>query len=160
MLPDRPGLIKVNVAIANHDGYTKIFYVKKEDVILYGLPEWVCGCNSIESPHTTVENLLKSKNLQHLVQVKEVETMSPETLIKKYLIDQLDLLKIDVEGKDGMVLNSWIDACENLSIELPKKIFLEDNGLDKTDATKNSINRLIEIGYTSSRLGGDVTLQK
>ena len=70
--------------------------------------------------------------------------MSWKTLVNRYNIDSVNLLKIDTEGHDCEIINSIL----NTGSALPNKIHFEANILTDSEIIKRTLKRLIESGYT------------
>ena len=143
-LPNNPHVIKVNSAISNRNGVTDIFWVDPIDIIEYGLPSWIKGCNSIIRPHITTSKILQDNNLEFLIKQTPCEMITWETLIKRYDVKTLDILKIDTEGHDCVIINDIID---NNGGVLPKKIFFEGNELTNPKFIEKTIKKLENVGY-------------
>jgi hypothetical protein len=74
------------------------------------------------------------------------ECLSWETLVNRYNIESVNLLKIDTEGHDCEIINSIL----NNKIVLPKKIHFEANILTDSEIIRKTLRRLIESGYKVS----------
>lgn len=157
-LPNNPHVIKVNCAISDADGITDIFWVDPEDIKKYDLFSYLRGCNSINHPHETTLNVLKSVNLESLLKRTTCVTSTWKTIVDRYDIKSVNLLKIDTEGHDCYIINNIIDDCGGI---LPKKIIFEANILSDPILIDKTIDRLIENGYVLiSRDENDVILEK
>lgn len=144
-LPNKPNNIKLNVAISEQDGFCDIFYVDPIDIEKYNLPIWLKGCNSIVKEHQSVLDVLKEKDLIHIYQKNTIETISWDTLIKKFNIHYIDFLKIDTEGFDCKIIHCILNSPTNL---LPKKIKFETNILTEESEIEKTITLLKLRGYT------------
>jgi len=143
-LPNNSHVIKVNCAISDKNGVTNVFWVKPEDIDEYGLSWYLKGCNSIIRPHTTTERELKEVNLEFLLNQTECEMITWKTLIERYDVESVDLLKIDTEGHDCIIINSILNS--NTKI-LPKKIWFEANELTNPKFVEKTIKNLESFGY-------------
>ena len=141
-LPDKEGVTKVNCAISGIDGVTDVYWIDPEDIIKYNLPHWLRGCNSIMNPHPTAVIELKNRNLISIYKQAKCETISWDTLIKRYDIESVDHLKIDTEGHDCIILQSILK-----SDILPKTIFFENNSLANPKLTESTLKKLMDVGY-------------
>jgi FkbM family methyltransferase len=142
-LPNNPTVIKVNCAITNYDGQIKMYYINPTDIIDYQLPDWLKGCNSISKPHPSALTELNNRGLESLMQTKTCECLSWETLIQRYDIQEVNLLKIDTEGHDCEIINSIL----NTGTVLPKKLHFEANILTDSEIINNTLNKLTDLGY-------------
>ena len=134
-----PDCIKENVAISNYEGTANFYYIPSEIIKELGLPDWLRGCNSIGEPHKTI---VKSGWGEHVV-CDEVPVLRIKTIIDKYSVTSIDLLKIDTEGHDTVILNDFLDTVDLL----PKKILFENNELSNKEDVKQLIKRLRNLGY-------------
>lgn len=142
-LPNNPTVIKVNCAITDYDGEIEIFYISPVDIDKYQLPNWLKGCNSISKPHPSALAELSNRDLQSLMQSHKCECLSWKTLVNRYNIESVELLKIDTEGHDCEIINSIL----NNSDVLPKKLHFEANVLTDSEVIRKTLERLIESGY-------------
>lgn len=136
--------IKENIAISNYNGFTKAYYVAYSDIVAYGLPDWIRGCNSINSHHPTVVKTLGEYGLPlSLIKEEDIEVKRLNEIISKYQISQLDLLKIDTEGHDATII---LDYFTKPSI-LPTKIIFENNILSNNEEIAKAIALLEQHNY-------------
>lgn len=134
-----PDCKKENVAISNYEGTTKLYYVPTEKIKEMVLPDWIRGCSSIGSPHPT---LLKWGLEKHIVCV-EVPVVRIKSIIDKYKVSKIHLLKIDTEGHDTVILNDFLDTVDIL----PNKILFENNELSNRTEVLEIMKRLSNLGY-------------
>lgn len=131
---------KENVAISDRAGTIDIYYVEPEKIAAYGLPDWLRGCNSVDKPHPRHADVPPE-----IVRVDTVPVVQIKTLLDKHGITQIDLLKIDAEGHDGVILHDFLSTCDIL----PKEIFFENNGLVSASVILDLVQRLECRGYTA-----------
>lgn len=143
-LPNNPHVIKVNCAVSNVDGITDVFWVDPKDIEEHGMFSYLRGCNSINHPHEITLNELRSFNLESLMKKSTCITATWKTIVDRYDIKKVNLLKIDTEGHDCHIINNIIDDCGGV---LPKKIIFEANKLSDPILVDRTICRLIENGY-------------
>jgi FkbM family methyltransferase len=85
---DVKNLTFVNAAVSNYDGFGSLF----------------CGTTT---PHFTL-NSQKAKDMFCVEPVaKEVQIVSPKSIIEKYNVTKLDLLQIDAEGHDFTIIKAF-----------------------------------------------------
>jgi len=157
-LPNNPHVIKVNCAVSDIDGTTDIFWVDPKDIEKHNLFSYLRGCNSINHPHETTLSVLKSANLESLLQKTTCTLATWKTIVNTYDVKSVNLLKIDTEGHDCYIINNIIDDCGGV---LPKKIIFESNRLSDPTLINNTIIRLIENGYNLiSKHNDNVTLER
>ena len=116
-LPDNPHVIKVNAALSDVIGNCDVFWVDPNHITEYNLSWYLKGCNTINKPHPVTLKELKEKNLEHLMNRKEVNVIDWKTLVRMYDIKSVDLLKLDCEGHDCVIINNILQ----LNTILPKK---------------------------------------
>ena len=149
-LPNKNKCQKINAAISNYNGFIDIYSISPENIIKYNIADWIKGCNSVGKPHRTVEWYLGYHGLpSNLIEPKIVPVLTFTSIVDKYNITNCDYLKIDTEGHDCVIINNIIDSFEKGELNfLPKKILFETNELTSNIDIDNTINRLINIGYT------------
>jgi FkbM family methyltransferase len=140
-LPNIDTVQKVNAAISDKDGEIEIYYTHPDDITKYNLPEWVKGCSSVGKPHPEVP-----RYFSHVTPTKiTVPMYSMKTFITKYNIKSIKYLKIDTEGHDIVIMQSFYDyLIDNPNFGKPVKIQFESNSL----ADQNEVTRIIGL-YTT-----------
>lgn len=141
-LPDVENNQKLNFAISDKNEIVKIYLVEPEDIKKYNLPDWIKGCNSINSTHPSVLNYLYDNNLLHIYKNCEVESISFENLVERYNITEVDYLKIDTEGHDFTIIRNLLKTKLR-----PKKIRCEANSLYKEEDILKMIEELKDNNY-------------
>ena len=110
-LPNSSNIIKINHAVSNVEKTISIFYINEDNIIKYNLPYWVRGCNKINEKHPTVIKLLQNLNItENIFTEDKIESITFETLIKKFNINSIDKLKVDTEGHDHIIFKTVIDC--------------------------------------------------
>lgn len=143
-----PDCNKENVAVSNIEGELDIFYIPSETITKHNLPNWIRGCNSVHSIHPTVAKY----GYSHLVVHDRVKVVRIKSLIQKYNITYVDLLKIDTEGHDCIILNDYLDTVEIL----PKVIQFESNVLSNVNDVMEIVFRLTDLGYDCKQVKFDM----
>ena len=143
-----PRCKKENVAISNKEGVLNMYYIPLHTIERYNLPNWLRGCNSINKIHPTVKNL----ELEKYVKAEEVKVVRIKSIIDKYNVTKIDLLKIDTEGHDCIILNDFLDTVDIL----PKVIQFENNILSDSNEVIKLVNHLIKLGYTCNQVQHDI----
>lgn len=157
-LPERPNCTKLNAAISDHQGWTKVFFIAPEVITRLGLPDWVRGCNSIDTMHPTVTRMLRDRGLD------PVGIVAHHTVPVKRLADVLVglqaagvyLLKIDTEGHDPIILADFFAAAPRGL--WPHRLQFETNVLSDSDAVQALVASLIQLGYDLRRFDHDAEL--
>ena len=123
-----------NVAISDYNGQTA-FTVSKQDG-----PDWVKGISSITAPHHKGERLFdKEENHKWIDKHIEVQCMTLNTLISKYNFEHINYLKIDTEGHELNIIESY-----DWEIK-PDIIRIEHSHIDDLNMAKI----LQDVGYTT-----------
>ena len=161
-LPNKPNVLKVNCAISDYDGEIQVYYVKEDLIKKHDLPEWVRGCNSVGNHHPTVYKRLLENQLDpsEIVTIDTVLVKTMKTLLEENNIQGIGFLKIDTEGHDCVILNSYIDYCEQHLHLLADKIEFETNSLSTRSDVENIIKRLEKMNYKMLKSGDDTLLIK
>lgn len=159
-LPNKEGCIKINNGISNFNGEITINYLSIENIKKYGLPDWVRGCNSVNSYHPTVTKLLLDKGIKikDIVINDKVPCKTLLFLLKEYNVKGVYLLKIDTEGHDSIILEHFLKN-NNSNNLLPHKIIFESNILTNETDISNIIKISQKIGYDVISLGHDTILK-
>lgn len=148
-LPTKENNIKLNIAISDSSRKSKIYLVEREDIESNNLPNWIKGCNSIETPHKGVVKYLESNNLLDIYKSHEIDILSFVDFSKKFNIGGIKYLKIDTEGHDFIILKDMMRSGVR-----PRKIRFEANSLynesdiiDIIDFLSNHNYKLIQRTY-------------
>ena len=143
-----------NVAISDYEGEATMYYVDRDTIVNYCLPEWVAGCASIDDFHPSVLAVFKERGLlpATLCSTVDIKRVRIKSIIDKYNITSLDLLKIDTEGHDCIILNDYINTVEIL----PKVIQFEANILSDPKEVAKVCARLKPLGYTCIKAQEDM----
>lgn len=152
-----PECRKVNVAVSDYNGKSRMCYLDDSDIKKYNLPDWVRGCNAFDRNHITVYKLLEEKGLvpNDIIRIQEVEVRQLHLLIEEAGIVEYDHLKIDTEGHDWIILNDYLDNTDYY----PPKITFEGNVLTPKEHTLDLVDRLTELGYTCKRVNFDMVCE-
>lgn len=160
-LPNKKNVKKINCAVSNCNRKTEIFYVSSENIKKNNLPWFVKGCNSIDMPHPITKGFAFGLNIpDELISKDTIEVKSFEKIIEEYEVEEIDFLKIDTEGHDLVIMNHYIDLCEQNQKLFAKKISFESNILLNQDEVENVLNRLISFGYKVVTKGENSVLEK
>lgn len=149
MLPD---CIKENVAISNFEGEIELYYVSLEDIKKYKLPRWIQGCGSVCQIHRQVKEQILKRGLDLSIVKKDVvKVVRIKSIIEKYKVENIDILKIDTEGHDAVILNDFLDTVDIT----PTIIKFEHKHLEDNDKSR-LITRLKNLGYCINIKKNDV----
>jgi len=120
-LPDVQNRLKLNLAISpNNDfGTGDIYFIPPENISMLGLPFWYRGSNSLDGFHK-----FHNDSLKPFVVKEKIQKVPLFYIFEKYLVKNLELLKIDAEGMDCDILinfSVWLKK----NNRYPKKIIFE-----------------------------------
>ena len=121
-------------AISKKSGIINMYTVKKDYLNKYD--EHIKGINSVDKKHLNKHNV-KSSHIEKI----SVESLSPKDLLKKYHVNNLDLVFIDAEGYDGEIVISFLDYINFKPIIIFEFIHI------KYDLFTNVIEKLDEKKY-------------
>jgi len=152
-----------NVAISDYEGEDEVYSVASWVMSDYNLPQWVRGCSSIHEPHPSAMAAMKEKNVpthsdigQFYFKRETVQVVRIKSIIDKYNITSLDLLKIDTEGHDCIILNDYLNTVEIL----PKVIQFESNELSDPKEVQKVVERLKPLGYDCKQVKFDMVCKR
>jgi len=159
-LPNKKGCIKLNVAVSNYTGNATINYLSEENIDKFKLPEWVKGCNTINSYHPTVSMKLLEKgiHIKDIITSYSVECKPLVQIMTENNVSGVYYLKIDTEGHDTTILKHFYNSINNNDF-LPHVVLFESNILSKEIDVKEIINILQYIGYDLVQSNHDTILK-
>jgi len=159
-LPNKKGCIKLNVAVSNYIGNATINYLSEENIDKFKLPEWVKGCNTINSYHPTVSMKLLEKgiHIKDIITSYSVECKPLVQIMTENNVSGVYYLKIDTEGHDTTILKHFYNSINNNDF-LPHVVLFESNILSKEIDVKEIINVLQYIGYDLIQSNHDTLLK-
>ena len=143
---DHPDILICKNAILDKAKKDNFYYVKKDSISKLG-KHWASQIGSFDKKH-----ILNHKNKRFDIQEEDIQTAEVEfitfsDLIKKYSINSIDKLQIDVEGAEYMIMNSI-----NYQETKINKIFFESKHFDGTFTEGNKLKeikeKLISSGYS------------
>ena len=147
---DHPDIIICKNAILDKVKKDNFYYVKKDSISKLG-KHWASQIGSFDKNHI-LNHKNKRFNIQDEdIQTTEVEFITFDDLIKKYLINSIDKLQIDVEGAEYKIMNSI-----NYKKIKINKIFFESKHFDGTFTEGKKLNeikeKLVSHGYTIKQI--------
>lgn len=143
-----PKCNKENVAISNYEGEIDLYYIPSNVIEKKKLKSWLRGCNSVGKMHPTI---IKSGLSRYCVK-ETIQVVRIKSIIDKYKVAFIDLLKIDTEGHDCIILNDYLDTVEIL----PKVIQFENNILSNKEDVFFLVKRLQNLGYKCEKKQFDI----
>ena len=141
-----PNILICRNAILDEVKKDNFYYVKKDSISKLG-KHWASQIGSFDKNHI-LNHKNKRFNIQNEdIQITEVEFITFNDLVKKYLIKSIDKLQIDVEGAEYKIMNSI-----NYKEIKINNIFFESKHFDGTFTEGKKLNdiknKLISNGYT------------
>ncbi len=137
-------------AISDKDEILPFYYIKRDSINKLK-KHWASGIGSFDKSH-----ILSHRSKRFLVEEEDIEMMeikclSFSSLIKKYFINKIEKLMLDVEGSEYRILKS----IDYKSIKI-KEIFFEKKHFDGSFVEGNKYNEIKKIlesqGYTISEV--------
>jgi len=129
-LEKHPNIIYENSAINTKDGEATLRYYDP-----VWAKDWRRGVGSISS----VNNFNRNPQLKEKEKIIKVPCYTLDTLIKKHNITQIDYLKIDVEGLEKDILNSYSFAI--------KPTFIKCEHIHWKEKKEEVFEKLKNLGY-------------
>jgi FkbM family methyltransferase len=147
-LPEKPNVKKMNVAVSNKNGTCNVYYISPDDIIKYNLPDWIRGCNSINTYHKTVVTECTHRSIlpENIIKCDKIDTKTLFTIINENNINGIYSLKIDTEGHDCIILKQFYNDIIN-NEQLPHEIIFESNVLSDINDVNQIKNLFLGKGY-------------
>ena len=161
-LPNKEGFIKINCGISDVESTTQIFYIDPENIKKYNLPDFLKGCNSINSCHPEILSNLRERQLSDdLISSQTINLKSLKTIYEEYNIGKVKYLKIDTEGHDCIILLGCLSFLSEMQKEdRPQRIRFESNHLTNRDLLNKVLENYATLGYrTVSYNGADAVME-
>ena len=147
-IPHKEHCIKLNRAVSNYNGTCTVYYLSEETIRKCNFPDWVRGCNSINSYHKTVSNMCKNAgiDIEKISEKDSVEVMTLYQIMKTQGVDGVYFLKIDTEGHDPVILRKFDEELDDNKY-LPHVIQFESNVLSAKEDVEHIIELFTKKGY-------------
>lgn len=147
-LPNKKNCLKLNLGISNYDGLCNVNYLPEKIISEYRFPDWVRGCNSVNSYHKTVTNLCIEKgiDIKDVSASDSVNVLTLHSLMDKLSLSGVYFLKIDTEGHDAVILKHFYEENKDNTL-LPHFIQFESNVLSTNESVDEIISLFSGIGY-------------
>ena len=158
-IPSKQNCVKLNQGISNYNGKCTVHFLTEQTIHKYGFPDWVRGCNSINSYHKTVTNLCSSRGID-ITKISEkhvVDVSTLHTLMITLCVAGVYFLKIDTEGHDTVILKKFHEEIQDFRC-LPHVIQFESNVLSNDEDINRTITSFKEIGYDLINKGNSDTI--
>jgi len=158
-LPSPKNVRKINCAISNDDSVIDIYYIDPKSIKEHNLPQFIRGCNSVNKPHPTVKNLL-GEFYNKVATIESVKCISLLTLFNENSVEGIRFFKIDTEGHEAVILNSYYEICLKNPNLMADEVLFEYNVLSNKDEMDSIISKFSSIGYIGHQLGEDWYMKK
>jgi hypothetical protein len=114
----------------------------------YNFPNYIRGCNCINSYHPEVIITCKNRNIDidTIYEKEEIDVTTVYQIMINNNIDGVYYLKIDTEGHDTVILKYFYEENKN-KLFLPHIIRFESNHLTPNEYIIDTINLYSTIGY-------------
>lgn len=150
------GIHTLNAALDYQDGTSTIYKVS------FSNARWATGLTTfdrsvlekvVQSEHVKAcaykEGVLIPKKVEDRIQAVQIQSISPSSLLKKYLISRIDWLQIDTEGFDFEIIKMF-----DIGNTRPTVIVFEHDQLSEEER-KNCFAHLHSHGYQLKSYGRD-----
>ena len=132
-------------AILNKVNKANFYFVKKDSISKLG-KHWASQIGSFDKNHILNHKNKRFNIKEEDIQAAEIEFITFKDLVKKYSINSIDMLQIDVEGAEYKIMSSI-----NYQTIKIKNIFFESKHFDGTfiegKKLKEIKDKLISNGY-------------
>jgi len=143
---DQSNILICKNAILDKVKKDNFYYVKKDSIPKLG-KHWASQIGSFDKNHILNHKNKRFDIKDEDIQLTEVEFITFDDLLKKYSINSIDKLQIDVEGAEYKIMNSI-----NYKKIKINKIFFESKHFDGTFTEGTKLqeikDKLIENGYS------------
>ena len=145
-------------AIFSENLKKSFYFVKEKSVTKLG-KHWASGIGSFDKQHILNHKSKRFEIQDHDIEKIEIDFITFENLIKKYEIDSIDNLQIDVEGAEYEILKSIdFNKISINSIQFESKHF--DGTFNEGPKLKLIKKKLYESGYNLTQIDKENILAK
>ena len=153
-LPNPKYVTKVHGAVSDRTGTIDVYSVSPENIEKYNLPQWIRGCNSVNAVHPIVVGKVPDEAITK----DHVPVYTFTDIVNMCNVRSCRYLKIDAEGHDVIILQSYLDCVQDKKIPLIPKIQFEANQWSDQKQVNNILEKFIKHGYKYTLLGDDMHL--
>ena len=154
-LPNPPHVTKIHGAVSNVSGTIDVYSISPENILKHNLPDWTRGCNSVNAPHKG----FAGKVPDEIFTKDTVPVYTFSDIINMCNVKSCKYLKVDTEGHDAIILQSYVE-CLSKGFPFIPKIQFEDFGWSEKKDVDAVLEKLVGYGYTWERTpcGGNIIL--
>ena len=151
-LPNKNNVKKLCCAVSfdGERGKDKVYYIPLHTIYEHQFPLWIRGCNAVGDYHYQH----KIRNLQEYVETIDIDMVPLGDILEQNNVEQLKTLKLDTEGGDSYILQSFVPVLKNRPKEnWPQTIEFETNILTPEEMVNETIDMYVELGYRIQHRG-------
>jgi hypothetical protein len=152
-LPNPPHVTKIHGAVSNRSGTIDVYSISPENIIKHNLPDWTRGCNSVNEPHKGYAGKVPDE----IFTKDTVPVYTFSDIINMCHVKSCKYLKVDAEGHDAIILESYVE-CVSQGFPLIPRIMFEDYGWCEKKDVDAVLVKLLSYGYTYTRDEGNIYL--
>ena len=154
-LPNPPHVTKIHGAVSNVSGTIDVYSISPENIQKHNLSYWLRGCNSVNTHHI----LWAGKVPDEIIIKDRVPAYTFSDIVSICHVKSCKYLKMDTEGHDLIILESYLDCVSN-GFPLVPKIQFEANEWIAQPHVDAVLEKLVGYGYTWERTpcGGNIIL--
>jgi len=142
-----PDCKKENVAIGTKEGVVDMYYTTEEVIQELGMEWYARGCSNVGEIHPwTYDELIRLgyDNPMDYISIQSIQMVRIKSIIDKYNITEISLLKLDAETWDIAILNDFLDTVDILPDVIQFEVY---------SAHSNYLKRLNDITKKITNLG-------
>lgn len=142
----KPGIALENAAIADSDGFRKLYHLARSDDA--GLPQWYDALGSFHKD-VVLSHKRFIPDIEDRVRALEVPCLTFDSLCRKHGVTTIDVVQVDTEGYDYEIVKLI-----NLRRRRPTLLMFEHLHMD--DSTRQAcLDHVVEHGYQTLHNGMD-----
>ena len=142
-----PNTIKTKCAVTYKKAADScdIYYIPSDTIIKENLPQWMKGCNCINTYHA------KHQDYKNLVAIEKVQVMDVSEIYEMFNIGHVKYIKIDTEGHDCVIMDGFYNQYKNIDKRFyPETIKFESNEWNNPADVLDIIEKFKSLGYDAN----------
>ena len=137
-------VIYENIAIHSHNGKTSYIYYDKS---LYKYNETNTWAGGVGTTNREMNHMIANPHLKEYERVVEVECLTLDLLLEKHNVTNIDFMKVDVEGSENVIFESYSWEVKPSMIKLESRHWSDFGEYYGFDYKGLMFNMLREHGY-------------